>query len=175
LVVGAAAWWWYRPRATPPAAPKDIETAEALPTRAAPLRVGQVPPTTAGAPSGPPERLQLKDDRLRARLDENIPDRLYAAAAHCYTGGLKRDQRLDLTYRLHVNDSEVTVSDVKVTANTLDNPALERCIRDRVLKAHWRDEELPDLDEEDDLYMRVAGFQRFLAAAEADAPTANPN
>ena len=121
-----------------------------------------------------PEKLDAKSEALRNRLDEQIPSRLYGEAARCYKGGLGRDQRMDITYRIRVSDGAVTIGDVRVSESTLGDASLERCIRDRVAGAKWRDDELPDLDEDDDLYMRVAGFSAYLANAD-DSPSSAMN
>ncbi|HEX9102911.1 MAG TPA: hypothetical protein VF997_11945, partial [Polyangia bacterium] len=71
-----------------------------------------------------------------------------------------------VTYRLHVADGAVSVSDLRTVESTLADRALEGCIRERIQAAKWRDDALPDLDEDDDLYMRVGGFQSTLASAE---------
>jgi hypothetical protein len=81
---------------------------------------------------------------------------------------------MDITYRIRVADGEVTIGDVRVSESTLGDEGLERCIRERIAKARWRDEELPDLEEDDDLYMRVGEFSRYLAHAD-EAPTAAVN
>ena len=66
---------------------------------------------------------------------------------------------LDSTYRLHVKDGAVTIGDIKTTESTINDPQLERCIKDKIATQTWRDEELPDMEEEDDLFMRAAGWE----------------
>ncbi|MGZ3429103.1 MAG: hypothetical protein ACXVCV_20765 [Polyangia bacterium] len=122
-----------------------------------------------------PTKLDVKSDRFRNRLDEQIPSRLYAEAARCYKGGLQRDQRMDLTYRIRVTDGNVTIGDIRVTESTLGDSSLERCIRDKIVAARWRDDELPDLEEDDDLFMRVAGFSSYLANLDDDPPSSAMN
>jgi len=111
-------------------------------------------------------KLDPRGDRFRNRVDEQIPQRLYNVASRCYKGGLERDQRLDLTYRIRVQNGAVTISDVKTTESTINDAQLERCIKDKIAAQTWRDDELPDMEEEDDLYMRAAGWQSYLANAE---------
>jgi hypothetical protein len=173
-----AVWWLRREawRATRPRSPVPVAASQpsAPPPPLAPVMAR--PPVAAArpanAPAPAPEKLDIKSDELRNRLDEQIPRRLYAEAARCYRGGLQPDQRLDLSYRLRVNDGEISVGDLRILEDTLDDPALERCIQSRIVAARWRDDALPDLDEQDDLYMRVGGFQSQLASAEraASAP-----
>jgi hypothetical protein len=132
----------------------------------------------AGAPAAadgkePPPKLDPRSDKFRNRLDEQIPSRLYGLASHCYKGGLQRDQRLDLTYRIHVADGNVRIDEVRTSESTLNDPSLERCIHDTIIAAKWRDEQLPDLEEDDDLMMRVGGFTSYLANADDESPSSS--
>jgi hypothetical protein len=127
-----------------------------------------------GKSAAAPDKLDVKSDAFRNRLDEQIPSRLYGEAAHCYKGGLDRDRRMDVTYHIRVVDGAVTIGDVRVTESTLGDTSLERCIRDKVTAARWSDPELPDLEEDDDLDMRVGGFTSYLANAD-DTPSSAEN
>ena len=53
--------------------------------------------------------------------------------------------------------------------STLQDSGLERCITAKLSSLSWHDDELPDFEEDDDLFMRVAGWKAYLANAEADA------
>ncbi len=117
-------------------------------------------------------RPRLDGDALRRRVDEQIPSRLYGAAAACYHGGLPADQHLDLAYHLHVSDGAVSITTARVEATTVGSRTLESCIVERVLAAHFRDEELPDMERDDELFVRVGGFKPYLArvASNGDDP-----
>jgi hypothetical protein len=120
-----------------------------------------------------PRPALLSGEALAHRLDDQIPTELYAEAAHCYRGGLPSDRTLDLSYRIHVKDGDLTVTEAGVTASKLDDDgALERCIVDRILSYRAREGELPDLDEEGEVFMRIGGFKPFLAqvADDGDEP-----
>lgn len=127
---------------------------------------------TTASNSGPrpaPGKLDPKSERYARRMDDQIPFKLYNEAAQCYKGGLPPDERLDLHYRIHVRNSVVKLSDIEnEETTTLTDTNLERCIRGRLSRLTWRDEQLPDLDEEGDLYMRARGWQAYLANADED-------
>lgn len=150
------------PTATATVSPTSAPSRPLLPRFAA-------APTAAPGAEAAPVKLDPRSSRFRNRVDEQIPSRLYGEAARCYRGGLPRDQRMDFSYRLHVADGNVTISDVRVTDSTINNRALEECIKQKLLASRWRDDELPDLDEEDDLYMRVDGWNNYLANADDDS------
>ena len=126
--------------------------------------------------TAPVAKLNPQSDAYKNRMDDQIPTHLYARAAQCYKGGLQRDQRLDLTYKIRVSSGAVSVGSVRVSESTLGDAQLERCIIGKVDGARWRDEQLPDLEEDGDLYMRVAGFRQYLANADDDdSPSAAMN
>jgi hypothetical protein len=163
------AGWWLQHEAFSEHAPPPVVAPAPAPSMPPPVAVAHRPalPTVAktALPSAAPDKLDLKSDELRNRLEEQIPRRLYAESARCYHGGLDKDQRLDLTYHLHVAGGAVSIGDVRTVEDTLADTALERCILERIQSVKWRDDALPDLDEDDDLYMRVGGFQSYVASA----------
>jgi hypothetical protein len=183
LVVTIAATWYLRRDGAPlPQAARIAATASPalarlrLPVGEAAQPAPRPAPPAAASPFG--NKLGLKDEALRERLDEAIPARLYAEAARCYQGDgsiRDRDERLDLTYHIQVQDGEVTFNRLRVVDDTLTDRALERCIRERITAAHWRDEDLPDLDEDDDLFLKVGMFRKYLAKADDAAPPARSN
>jgi hypothetical protein len=170
---------WLARGGDPPAPATTIATeapaAVAQPSPRAVVAGGGSAPAATEGKAAPP-KLDPRSDAFRNRLDERIPTRLYAEAARCYKGGLQRDQRMDLTYRIRVSQGAVSIGDVRVTESTLGDSSLERCIHDKIVAMRWRDDELPDLEENDDLYMRVAGFSSYLANADDDdAPSSAMN
>ena len=137
---------------------------------AAPSALHAVPTSVTPAASAvaPVRKLDPKSERYANRMDDQIPERLYGMASHCYKGNLPRDQRLDVTYKVHVTDGAVSIGDVRVVESTLADPQLERCILGTLTSARWRDDELPNIAEDGDLFMRVEGFSSYLANAEDD-------
>jgi len=124
--------------------------------------------TASGESAAPARKLDPRSDRFRNRVDEQIPNHLSGLAAKCYKGNLQKDQRLDLTYRLQVAGGVVTIGDIKKVDDTIHDPALEQCITDTLVKATWRDDELPDMSEEDDLMMRAENWANYQRDAEDD-------
>jgi hypothetical protein len=164
------ALWLARGGDPPSPPPRDAPSASSLAAPRGPATIAtHTAARSAQASARPPVgKLDPRGDRFRNRVDEQIPARLYGVASRCYKGGLERDQRLDLTYRIRVREGNVTIGDIKVVDSTINDGALERCIKDKLVQQSWRDEELPDMDEEDDLYMRAAGWQSYLANAADD-------
>lgn len=137
-------------------------------TAALPRPFARTITTASGETVAPVRKLDPRSDRFRNRVDEQIPNRLSGLAAKCYKGNLQKDQRLDLTYRLHVAGGVVTIGDIKKVEDTIHDATLEQCITDNLVKASWRDDELPDMDEVDDLMMRAENWANYLRNKEDD-------
>jgi hypothetical protein len=169
---GLTGWLLFAPMSsapTPQAPPPPSRLASLVTATAAAAPALVVPAPAAVAPAPIPK---LDGARLQRRLDEQIPARLYAEAARCYHGGLPGGERLDLSYKLSVADGDVTIIDAQIESNTLSDPALARCIVERVFAFHERDPQLPDGDSDGDLFIRVGGFKSFFAkvATDGDEP-----
>ena len=170
-IAGFAFALWLARGGDPPSSSAETPPA-ATPTTSARMAPRLVRPTaassaaTAAAPAV--RKLNPKSERYAHRMDDQVPQRLYAMASRCYKGGSGRDQRLDVTYKIRVSDGAVSIGDVRVVESTLSDPQLERCVLGTIGNATWRDDELPDVQEEGDLFMRVEGFSSYLANAEAD-------
>lgn len=123
---------------------------------------------SSSAPAAAVRKLDPRGERFRKRVDDQIPIRLYSEASHCYKGGGGVDERLDLSYHIRVRAGAVSITGITTSETTLKDSSIERCVRDRLLAMSWRDEELPDFEEDDDLFMRIGGWRAYLANAEDD-------
>jgi hypothetical protein len=113
-----------------------------------------------GPPSG---KLDPKSEAFYERIDDIIPEHLYAAAADCHRTGLEDSEKIRLSVRIRVIDSEVHVADVRVLESSISDQGVEACIRDSVKNARWKDDEMPDWEDEDELLIRVRGLKKHLA------------
>jgi len=173
-LAGFAFALWLARGGDPPASAAADTTAPTVAASTAPGALPAVPTSaTAAAPgaAAPVRKLDPKSERYANRMDDQIPQRLYGMASHCYKGGVGRDQRLDVTYKVRVTEGAVSIGDVRVVESTLSDPQLERCILGTLTSAKWRDDELPNLAEDGDLFMRVEGFSSYLANAADDDAT----
>jgi hypothetical protein len=147
-----------------PAAKKQLsfQEREALdsPTAAA-IKTPDMPP----APPPQPGKLDVRSDDFFYRFDEAVPKNLTRAAAKCYEGRhgtLHRNQKLSLTYKLKIVNGQVQVRDIKVKEDTINDPALTTCFIQQVASAGWKDDELPDWEQEDTLVLRPErGMKKF--------------
>jgi len=59
-------------------------------------------------------------------------------------------------------NGEVSVHDVTIKESTINDPALETCFIQEVMRATWKDDELPDWEQDDELVIRPErGMKKF--------------
>lgn len=124
-----------------------------------------------------PKKLDPASDAFFYKFDEAIPPALTMEAAKCYSGGLSRvhrNQKVKLGYKIHIRDGVVSIADVKVVESTINDPKLIECFKAEVAKVTWKDDELPDWTQDDELVIRPErGMKKFTAenlAYEGDGP-----
>ena len=114
-----------------------------------------------------PKKLDPMGDEFFYRFTERVPKILTAQAVECYdkrTGTLHRNAKLVLLFDVRVRDGTATVQNVRIKPpdaddpdqknNTLNDPALESCFIQKISRASWTDDELPDYDWPDELVLR---------------------
>ena len=114
-------------------------------------------PEPAPEPVVPPGKLDPRSDEFFYKFDELMPKTLTRNAAKCYEGRhgqLHRNQKLSLRFKTRVVNGEVSVHDVKIKESTLNDPALENCFIQEVQRSAWKDDELPDWEQDDELVLR---------------------
>lgn len=165
-------WWQMKPPA-PPAAHAAVAVAASEPPLAAaekPASTGaapaeQVDPPAPEAESGKPHKMDPRSDEFFYKFDEVVPGRLTRNAATCYEGRhgqLHRNQSLKLGFKTRIVNGQVTIRDVKVQESTLNDPALETCFIQEVARSTWKDDELPDWEQEDELVLKPErGMKKF--------------
>ncbi|MBA2540700.1 MAG: hypothetical protein H0V17_13765 [Deltaproteobacteria bacterium] len=156
--------------------------------------IKQVEPVVAAAPAEPGkvEKLDPMSDEFFFRFTEKVPKELTYQAATCYEGlqgSLHRNQKVVLVFDVIVKDGVVGVHNVKVKPadpddpkqknNTLSNPALESCFIQKVARAGWKDEALPDYTWPDELVLRPErGMKGYMKSDRdyvgAEAPKRDP-
>lgn len=115
----------------------------------------------AAPTDGPPQKLDPKSDEFFRRFDEVIARKLTAEAATCYNGGKERDQKVKFGFRAVIRDGRVTIRDVKQMVSTLNDPALERCMLEKVAGfASWKDDAFPDYEMDDEVLIRVRALKK---------------
>jgi hypothetical protein len=179
LVIAALALLWLQVGATerPSTAPakQDVATVPTAASQASGLAIAAQ--KIAAVDASKPQKLDPASDAFFYKFDEQIPPMLTAEAAKCYTGGIRRvhrNQKVKLGYTINIKDGVVSISDVKVVESTVNDKALETCFANEVAKVTWRDDELPDWQQDDHLLIRPErGMKKFTAenlAYEGDGP-----
>lgn len=131
-------------------------------------KAGVVEPVKAPPVAGKPEKIEVQSDEFFYRFQEVVPAVLSRKAAECYEGRpetqrLHRNQKLTLEFHVKIKDGEVTISDVKPSANTIKDPALEICFTQAVARSGWHDDTLPDWEADDQLVIRPErGLKKYM-------------
>ena len=111
----------------------------------------------APEPEVPPGKLDPRSDEFFYKFDELMPKALTRNAAKCYEGRhgqLHRNQKLSLRFKTKIVNGEVSIHDVKIKESTLGDSALETCFIQEVQRSAWKDDELPDWEQDDELVLR---------------------
>jgi hypothetical protein len=146
---------------TKPTAPVRDRGDIAMPQPAAVPEAGSAVPTEAADPTpseaSPTKKLDPAGDEYFYKFIEAIPKKTTANAAKCYEGiakRLHRNQKLSLKFTAVIKDGVVSMKDVSIKENTLNNAALENCFIAEVQRTTWKDDSLPDGEYPDELVLR---------------------
>src|SRR4051812_14076399 len=145
-----------RPSTPAPVAHKAVPPHTQVATLDTPVAATPAP-EPAPAPDVAPGKLDPRSDEFFYKFDELMPKTLTRNAAKCYEGRhgqLHRNQKLSLRFKTKIVNGEVTVHDVKIKESTLNDPALETCFIQEVQRSAWKDDELPDWEQDDELVLR---------------------
>jgi hypothetical protein len=153
-------------RAPSAPAPTKVAMAAARPAAPAPAAAATAPVTDeAPPPAAAPAKLDPRSDEFFYKFDDVVPNRLTRNAAKCYEGRhgqLHRNQKLSLRFKTRIHGGEVSIHDVTIKESTLNDPALETCFIQEIQRASWKDDELPDWEQDDELVLRPErGMKKF--------------
>jgi hypothetical protein len=173
VVIALLALLWLQirePSAAPIVAAHHAEAATPVATPRASAELAAVAQKIAAA-ENKPQKLDPASDAFFYKFDEQVPPALTAEAAKCYTGGLRsvhRNAKVKLAYTIKIKDGVLSVADVKVIESTVNDKVLEDCFAREVAKVTWKDDELPDWSQNDELVIRPErGMKKFTAANNA--------
>ena len=149
------------------ATPKPVAAAAPPPQAPSPGQLAELGAKIQEEERRPDGKLSPNSDEFFYKFSEAHTKRLTALAATCYTGGLDRvgwNEFLRITLRDKIVDGEVTFTDVKIGSDsTITNQKLVDCFVKQVQNAHWHDDSLPNLNDEDELVLRPErGMKKYL-------------
>ena len=144
-------------------------------------KAGVVEP--APVENGKPAKIDPAGDEFFYKFIEVTPAVLSREVVKCYDGRaeaqrLHRNQKLTLEFKIKIKDGEVTISNVREKANTLNDPALTTCFTQAVQRKTWHDDSLPDWEGDDQLVIRPErGLKKYMKSnieyVGAEAPRAD--
>ncbi|HEX4352388.1 MAG TPA: hypothetical protein VGL61_21075 [Kofleriaceae bacterium] len=129
-----------------------------VPVTASPSQLATLGAQIKQAEKTPDGKLSPNSDEFFYKFSEAHTKRLTKLAATCYKGGIDRvgwNDFLRLTLRDKIVKGEVFFTDVKIMPDsTMTDQSLIDCFVNQVKTAHWHDDTLPDIDDEDELVLR---------------------
>jgi hypothetical protein len=157
-IVALAILAWLQLRDTHAAVAAKPPPAPPPPTTPTPSQLATLGAQIKEAETTPDGKLSLNSDEFFYKFSEAHTKKLTKLAATCYTGGLSRvgwNDFLRLTLRDKIVKGEVFFTDVKIAPDsTITDQGLIDCFVNQVKNAHWHDDSLPDIDDEDELVLR---------------------
>ncbi|MGE0871697.1 MAG: hypothetical protein AB7P03_24270 [Kofleriaceae bacterium] len=157
--------------AAPVVAVEPAPTPTVASTTAVPAATAAAAPSVSAAADTPQpavatQKIAVESDDFFYKFQEMVPVRLSRQAATCYEGiaqRLHRNQKIVLGFKVSIKDGNVTMKDVTIKNNTLNNPGLENCFIQQVQRATWHDDALPDWEAEDELVIRPErGLKKYM-------------
>jgi hypothetical protein len=150
----------------PAAAPPQVAMAETRPAAKPSAPAAEATPEPAAVePAVPPGKLDPRSDEFFYKFDEVVPKQLTRNAAKCYEGrhgSLHRNQKLSLRFKTRIVNGEVSIRDVTIKESTIDDAALVTCFIQEIQRSSWKDGELPDWEQDDELVLRPErGMKKF--------------
>ena len=155
LVLLGVLWHEMQEKPASAAPPPPVQAREARPAPGPSPAYRAIAAVAAEQAAHASNKVDPASDAFFAKFTDQVPAVLTSAAMQtCYTGGLHRrslDQSITLDFIDHIKNGEVTVSDVKVRESTLDDSDLQNCMIAAVSRAHWHDDSLPDIQQQDEI------------------------
>ncbi|TMQ04690.1 MAG: hypothetical protein E6J90_23540 [Deltaproteobacteria bacterium] len=146
-------------------APQVAVVAAPVPVPVAPTAPAEAATAPAAEPQVPPGKLDPRSDEFFYKFDEVVPQRLTRNAARCYEGrhgSLHRNQKLSLRFKTRIVNGEVSIHDVTIKESTISDAALETCFLQEVQRSSWKDSQLPDWEQDDEVVLRPErGMKKF--------------
>jgi len=141
---------------------KSLDDADVRPRSAKPSDQ----PADGGGAASEPELISVHSEEYHHRLDTGFPDKFRARAAGCYTGGGDGDRKLKLGYKLRSQSGMVSATDIRVIESNIGDAALERCLIQAVQDEQFHAEDMPDFEEEGDLFIRLRALKKYKSVEE---------
>ncbi|MEM9489099.1 MAG: hypothetical protein AAGC55_08140 [Myxococcota bacterium] len=106
------------------------------------------------------EMLEPGTDEYNRHIDVYFPGRFRAQAALCYDSDQRSRKEMQLSYDLIIVGGQVSVSNVRVVESDLSK-GLEACMVEAVQKTTFRADNMPDFNEEQDLFIQLHSLKKY--------------
>ena len=157
------------PQRSPPS-PGSGAAEQQIPAQPEPAPSPRPSPATTAAPrttsqdaaTAPvPTKLDPLGPAFTNRVDTEIPARFRVQIAKCDYQDLNPNLKIKIKYRIHAVSGEVWATNVKVSESQLNDAELEKCMVEALEQTRWRDEAMPDFEEDTELLVRLLMLRKF--------------
>ena len=165
------------PRPVQVATPPIAEIAQIAPVVASVVNVAPVAPVEPKKEvfreeEAPPlGKLDPKSDAFIELVDEIIPRRLYGRVAdRCYQRNYPDWEKIKLSIKERAVGGQYMITDVSIIESNIQSNEMRDCIVSAVKGASWGADEMPDWEDEDELFIRVSGMKKYLDLPDENDP-----
>jgi hypothetical protein len=160
----------------PEAKPVQVAQAPAQPA----LTPITIPPSTPDVVEAPPPPVEKTDDggkydpqsdEFFHKHDEVVIPQVMRSAVKCWEALepakqklFHRNQSIVIKFKQKIVNGTVTMYDAKVERSSIKDPALETCFYNQVLATTWRDDRLPDWEQDDEVKISPRVLKKYTRA-----------
>jgi hypothetical protein len=111
----------------------------------------------------PPGKLDPKSAEFIELIDDIIPRRLYGTVTdRCYNGNAPDHEKIKIGIRARSVSGMFMVTEAHVMKSNISDKQMEECILTAVKGASWPAEEMPDWEDEDELFIRLGSMTKYI-------------
>lgn len=129
--------------------------------------VKRAPAIDDAAPAERPELVDVTSEVGFRRIGQDIPDRFRAELVSCVDPARHDpNAKLKVGYKMQIVGGWVYASNVRLIESEIDDPAVIRCILRAVESTRFEMDDMPDFEEESELFIRVRSLKKYRSQEE---------
>ena len=157
---------------------KPVQVAQAPQQALTPITIPPSAPDVVEPPVAPAEekkddggKYDPQSDEFFHKHDEIVIPQVMRSAVKCWEALepakqklFHRNQSIVIKFKQKIVNGTVTMYDAKVERSAIKDPALESCFYKQVMATTWRDDRLPDWEQEDEVKISPRVLKKYTRA-----------